>query len=99
MPELSVRERDELTRRLAGRRLALRAEVEHELRNSDDPRLLGFKNELAATADWVLVTEDAVWIAGTKPYSVQRIDPATNKEKDAPGTLSGYWQTALLQKL
>jgi virginiamycin B lyase len=27
----------------------------------------------------VLVTEDAVWVAGTKPYSVQRIDPRTNK--------------------
>jgi virginiamycin B lyase len=31
------------------------------------------------TADWVLVTENAVWVAGTKPYAVLRIDPATNK--------------------
>ena len=25
------------------------------------------------------MTDDAVWVASTKPYSVQRIDPATNK--------------------
>ena len=31
------------------------------------------------TADWVLVTKDAVWVAGTKPYSVQRINPITNR--------------------
>jgi virginiamycin B lyase len=31
------------------------------------------------TADWVLVTDDAVWVAGTKPYSVQHIDPVTNR--------------------
>ena len=31
------------------------------------------------TADWVLVTENAVWVATTKPDAVQRIDPATNK--------------------
>jgi virginiamycin B lyase len=35
--------------------------------------------KIGGTADWVLVTEDAVWVAGTKPYSVQRIDPRTNK--------------------
>jgi virginiamycin B lyase len=34
---------------------------------------------IGGTADWVLVTEDAVWVAGTKPYSVQRIDPRTNR--------------------
>ncbi len=34
--------------------------------------------KIGETADWVLVTDDAVWVAGTKPYSVQRIDPATN---------------------
>ncbi len=32
-----------------------------------------------ATADWVLVTSDAVWVAGSKPWSLQRINPATNK--------------------
>ncbi len=35
--------------------------------------------KIGETADWVLVTGDSVWIAGSKPYSVQRIDPATNK--------------------
>lgn len=35
--------------------------------------------KIGGTADWVLVTNDAVWVAGTKPYSVQRIDPRTNR--------------------
>src|SRR5271169_5955322 len=35
--------------------------------------------KIGGTADWVLVTDDSVWITGSKPYSVQRIDPATNK--------------------
>ena len=34
--------------------------------------------KIGKTADWVLVTDRAVWVAGSKPYSVQRIDPATN---------------------
>jgi len=35
--------------------------------------------KIGGTADWVLVTDDAVWVAGTKPYSVQHIDPITNR--------------------
>jgi len=35
--------------------------------------------KIGKTADWVLVTDDAVWVGGSKPYSVQRIDPSTNK--------------------
>jgi streptogramin lyase len=35
--------------------------------------------KVGKTADWVLVTGDAVWVASTKPYSVLRIDPATTK--------------------
>jgi len=35
--------------------------------------------KVGGTADWVLVTEDAVWVASTKPYAVLRIDPTTNK--------------------
>jgi virginiamycin B lyase len=35
--------------------------------------------KIGGTADWVLVTEDAVWVASTKPYSVQRIDPRTDR--------------------
>jgi streptogramin lyase len=34
--------------------------------------------KIGGTADWVLVTDDAVWVAGTKPYSVQHIDAITN---------------------
>lgn len=36
-------------------------------------------SNIGGTADWVLVTEDAVWVAGTNPYSVQRTDPRTDK--------------------
>lgn len=35
--------------------------------------------KIGKTADWVLVTDGAVWVGGSKPYSVQRIDPSTNK--------------------
>ncbi|MFZ0731725.1 MAG: hypothetical protein WAM79_05320, partial [Candidatus Sulfotelmatobacter sp.] len=35
--------------------------------------------KIGGTADWVLVTEDAVWVASTKPFAILRIDPATNK--------------------
>jgi len=35
--------------------------------------------KIGGTADWVLVTENAVWVAATKPYTVQRIDPTTNR--------------------
>jgi len=34
--------------------------------------------KVGGTADWVLITDDAVWVASTKPYAVHRIDPATN---------------------
>jgi virginiamycin B lyase len=30
------------------------------------------------TADWVVVTADAVWVGSTGPYAVHRIDPKTN---------------------
>src|SRR5215472_1257447 len=35
--------------------------------------------KIGKTADWVLVTDNAVWVGGSKPYSVQRIDPLTDK--------------------
>ena len=35
--------------------------------------------KVGGTADWVLVTSDAVWVASTKPYAVLRIDPATTR--------------------
>ena len=34
--------------------------------------------KVGGTADWVLVTDNAVWVASTKPNAVLRIDPATN---------------------
>ena len=30
------------------------------------------------TADWVVITDTAVWVASTGPYAVHRIDPKTN---------------------
>jgi len=35
--------------------------------------------KVGGTADWVLVTEDAVWVASTKPFAILRIDPAINR--------------------
>jgi virginiamycin B lyase len=35
--------------------------------------------KIGGTADWVVITPDAVWVAGSKPDSIQRIDPKTNK--------------------
>ena len=35
--------------------------------------------KIGGTADWVLVTENAVWVASTKPYDIVRIDPTTDK--------------------
>jgi RNA polymerase-binding protein DksA len=54
MTPLTDRQRDELKERLVNRRQTLRAEVQRELANSDDPRVTGFMNQLAATEDWVL---------------------------------------------
>ncbi|GAC1329699.1 MAG: hypothetical protein NVS9B2_12200 [Steroidobacteraceae bacterium] len=34
---------------------------------------------LGKTADWVAIAADAVWVGSTGPYSVQRIDPQTNR--------------------
>jgi streptogramin lyase len=44
--------------------------------------------KIGKTADWVLITDTAVWVAATESYSVVRIDPATNKiaaRIDVPG--------------
>ncbi len=35
--------------------------------------------KVGGTADWVLIGEDAVWVASTNPYAVVRIDPVTNQ--------------------
>ena len=34
---------------------------------------------LGETADWVVITPDAVWVGSTGPYAVHRIDPRSNK--------------------
>jgi hypothetical protein len=34
---------------------------------------------LRPSLDWVLVTNNSVSVVSAKPYSLQRIDPATNK--------------------
>jgi virginiamycin B lyase len=33
---------------------------------------------LGKTADWVAITPDAVWVGGTGPFAVHKIDPQTN---------------------
>lgn len=38
--------------------------------------------KLGATADWVAITPDSVWVGATGPFSVQRIDPRTNRLTD-----------------
>jgi virginiamycin B lyase len=43
---------------------------------------------LAKTADWVAISEDAVWVGSTGPNAVHRIDPKTNRLV-ATVTLSG----------
>jgi hypothetical protein len=52
--------------------------------------------KIRGTADWVLVTEDAVWVAGTKPFAVLRINPATNRivASTVPANISCKWATA-----
>jgi streptogramin lyase len=35
--------------------------------------------KLGATADWVVITQDAVWVGSTGPNAVHRIDPRTNR--------------------
>lgn len=35
--------------------------------------------ELGETADWVAITDDAVWSGSTGPFAVHRIDPKTNQ--------------------
>ena len=54
MKPLTNEEIEALRKRLTSRRQVLRAEVAEQLANSDDPRVAGLMNELAATEDWVL---------------------------------------------
>jgi virginiamycin B lyase len=36
--------------------------------------------KIGENADWVQITDNAVWVASSKPASVHRIDPKSNKE-------------------
>lgn len=36
--------------------------------------------KIGEDADWLQITDEAVWVASSKPASVHRIDPRTNKE-------------------
>ena len=54
MKPLTAQETEALRERLNARRQVLRAEVAEQLANSDDPRVAGLMNALAATEDWVL---------------------------------------------
>ena len=36
--------------------------------------------KIGENADWVEITDDAVWVASSNPASVHRVDPNTNKE-------------------
>jgi hypothetical protein len=36
--------------------------------------------KIGKDADWVLITDDAVWVGSSNPASVHRIDPKTNQE-------------------
>jgi virginiamycin B lyase len=36
--------------------------------------------KIGENADWVQITDDAVWVASSKPASVHRIDPKNNRE-------------------
>jgi virginiamycin B lyase len=35
--------------------------------------------QVGENADWVVIGEDSVWVAGAKPSNLKRIDPSTNK--------------------
>jgi len=35
--------------------------------------------KIGGSADWVLLGDRTVWVAGSRPFSLQRIDPATNR--------------------
>jgi virginiamycin B lyase len=52
--------------------------------SSLEPRAIGELDRTAVirmgkTADWVSITPDAVWVGGTGPFAVHRIDPNTNR--------------------
>ena len=82
MKPLTAEELEALRQRLTDRRQVLRAEVAEQLANSDDPRVAGLMNALAATEDWVLAD-----ILGDLDIAMVTRDTAELQEVDA--ALSG----------
>ena len=78
MKPLTAEELEALRQRLTDRRQVLRAEVAEQLANSDDPRVAGLMNALAATEDWVLAD-----ILGDLDIAMVTRDTAELQEVDA----------------
>jgi RNA polymerase-binding protein DksA len=78
MKPLTTEELEALRERLTARRQVLRAEVAEQLANSDDPRVAGLMNALAATEDWVLAD-----ILGDLDIAMVTRDTAELQEVDA----------------
>src|SRR5215831_12999533 len=78
MKSLTDEQLDALRRRLTERRQVLRAEVAEQLANSEDPRVVGLRDQLAATEDWVLAD-----ILGDLDIAMVTRDTAELHEVDA----------------
>jgi RNA polymerase-binding protein DksA len=78
MKPLTPEQLDELRQRLTERRQVLRAEVQEQLANSDDPRVAGLRDQLAVTEDWVLAD-----ILGDLDIAMVTRDTAELHEVDA----------------
>jgi RNA polymerase-binding protein DksA len=78
MKPLTAEELEALRERLTARRQVLRAEVAEQLAKSDDPRVAGLMNALAATEDWVLAD-----ILGDLDIAMVTRDTAELQEVDA----------------
>ena len=79
MKPLTAQEIEALRERLTDRRQVLRAEVAEQLANSDDPRVAGLMNELAATEDWVLadiLTDMDIAMVTRDTAELQEVDAA-----------------------
>ena len=79
MKPLTAQEIEALRERLTARRQVLRAEVAEQLANSDDPRVAGLMNQLAATEDWVLadiLTDLDVAMVTRDTAELQEVDAA-----------------------
>src|SRR5215470_7321335 len=78
MKPLTDEQLDALRQRLTERRQVLRTEVAEQLAQSDDPRVTGLRDQLAATEDWVLAD-----ILGDMDIAMVTRDTAELHEVDA----------------